>query len=475
MKDYKDNLSDSKPEIYEKKVSPGDWVVLTTYEGDTFYGTLMPGYESMEKKHVVIKLKSGYNIGVRGSRIKSISKAEYDGGQTRNISESSKMRTGSELKTADPLPKVALIGTGGTIASKIDYRTGGVSAALSASELYNAVPELKKYASIDADFMFNEYSENLEPHHWTQIANKIAEKVRSGVYHGIVVSHGTDTMHYTAAALSFALHNLPIPVVLVGSQRSSDRPSSDGALNLIGATIFSLKSPFSGVFVAMHGSTSDDVIVCHLGTRVRKNHTSRRDAFESIDRLPIGTVRNDVVQIQSQDAKTEIPKRTNTNGGALNDDKLENHFTVKPRFDPRVTLLKYYPGLNPNLIAYCLEIGYKAIVIEGTGLGHIGRKCFPAIDKAIKSGIMVFMTSQCIWGRTNMRVYDTGRDLIKMGVVPLADMIPETALVKAMWVVANSSNNIEAARMMERNIANEISLISPISGRALKYDKDSQV
>jgi glutamyl-tRNA(Gln) amidotransferase subunit D len=474
MRDSQNNLPDSKQEIHETEVSPGDWVVLTTYEGDTFYGTLMPGYETMDKKHVVIKLKSGYNVGVRASRIKSISKAMDEGSQARNITESLKMRTRTESKIADPLPKVALIGTGGTIASKIDYRTGGVSAALSTSELYTAVPELKKYASIDADFMFNEYSENLEPHHWTQIANKIAEKVRSGVYRGIVVSHGTDTMHYTAAALSFALHNLPIPVVLVGSQRSSDRPSSDGALNLIGATLFSLKSPFSGVFVAMHGGTSDDVIACHLGTRVRKNHTSRRDAFESIDRLPIGTVKNDNVQIQSQDINMEIPERASTKG-SMNAGKFEINFTVQPTFDPRVTLLKYYPGLDPNLIAYCIESGYKAIVIEGTGLGHIGRKCFPEITKAIKSGIMVFMTSQCIWGRTNMRVYDTGRDLIKMGVMPLADMIPETAVVKAMWVVANSRNNIEAARMMERNIANEISLISPISRRALEYDKDSQV
>jgi glutamyl-tRNA(Gln) amidotransferase subunit D len=474
MKESKNNLPDSKQEIHETEVSPGDWVILTTYEGDTFCGTLMPGYETMDKKHIVIKLKSGYNIGVRASRIKSISKAMDEGSQTRNITESLKMRTRTESMIADPLPKIALIGTGGTIASKIDYRTGGVSAALSASELYSAVPELKKYASIDADFMFNEYSENLEPHHWTQIANKIAEKVRSGVYRGIVVSHGTDTMHYTAAALSFALHNLPIPIVLVGSQRSSDRPSSDGALNLIGATLFSLKSPFSGVFVAMHGGTSDDVIACHLGTRVRKNHTSRRDAFESIDRLPIGTVKNDNVQFQSQDINMEIPERASTKG-SMNAGKLEIRFTVQPKFDPRVTLLKYYPGLDPNLIAYCIESGYKAIVIEGTGLGHIGRKCFPEITKAIKSGIMVFMTSQCIWGRTNMRVYDTGRDLIKMGVMPLADMIPETAVVKAMWVVANSRNNTEAARMMERNIANEISLISPISRQALEYDKDSQV
>lgn len=474
MRDQKNNVPDSKHEIDGPKVSPGDWVVLTTYGGDTLHGTLMPGYESMDKKHVVIKLKSGYNIGIKASKIKSICKSEYNVGQATNVAEILKTRTRTERKIKEPVHKVALIGTGGTIASKIDYRTGGVSAALSASELYAAVPELKKYASIDADFMFNEYSENLEPHHWTQIANRIAEKVRSGVYRGIVVSHGTDTMHYTAAALSFALHNLPIPVVLVGSQRSSDRPSSDGALNLIGATIFSLESPFAGVFLAMHGSISDDIISCHLGTRVRKNHTSRRDAFESIERLPIATVKNDVVQIRSQDVNMEILKRANMKS-ASNANKVENYFTVESRFDPRVTLLKYYPGLDPNLITYSIQAGCKAIVLEGTGLGHVGRKCFPEITKAIKSGILVFMTSQCIWGRTNMRVYDTGRDLIKMGVIPLADMTPETAVVKAMWVMANSHDNVEAARMMEKNIANEISPISPISRRTSKYAMDNQM
>jgi glutamyl-tRNA(Gln) amidotransferase subunit D len=454
-----------------KNVSTGDWVVVTTLSGDTFQGTLMPRYASMDKKHVVLKLKSGYNLGISTSKVKSICKSEYNLGRATNLVDTTKPRIQMEKEGLMPVHKIALIGTGGTIASKVDYRTGGVSAALSASEIYDAVPELRKYASIDADFMFNEYSENLEPHHWTQISNKIAEKVRSGGYRGIVVSHGTDTMHYTAAALSFALHNLPIPVVLVGSQRSSDRPSSDGALNLIGATIFAIKSPYAGVFVAMHGSTSDDFISCHLGTRVRKNHTSRRDAFESIDRLPIATVKNAEVKIESQFVNMDIPNRLN-NYGANISKRIENNFKVESKFDPRVTLIKYYPGIDPNLFGYAAKSGCRAIVLEGTGLGHVGRKFFPEILKAIKSGVLIFMTSQCIWGRTNMKVYDTGRDLIELGVLPLEDMTSETAVVKAMWVMANSHDNVEAARMMERNVANEISLMSPMNRRLLYYGKD---
>ncbi len=471
MRDLKNNVPDSKHEMNDKNVSPGDWVVVITHTGDTFQGTLMPRYASMDKKHVVLKLKSGYNLGISSSKVKSVSKSGHDLGLATNLVDDAKPRLQIWKENVQPVHKIALIGTGGTIASKVDYRTGGVSAALSASEIYDAVPELRKHASIEADFMFNEYSENLEPHHWTLIANRIAEKVRSGGFRGIVVSHGTDTMHYTAAALSFALHNLPIPVVLVGSQRSSDRPSSDAALNLLGATIFSIESPYTGVFIAMHGSTSDDFISCHLGTRVRKNHTSRRDAFESIDRLPIATVKNAVLKIQSQFVKMEIPKRS-YNDDAVISEGLENNFEVESKFDPRVTLIKYYPGLDPNLIAYEVKTGSRAIVLEGTGLGHVGRKFFPEIAKAIKSGVLIFMTSQCIWGRTNMKVYDTGRDLIELGVVPLEDMTPETAVVKAMWVMANSHDNAEAVRMMGKNIANEISLTSPISKRLLNYGED---
>ncbi|MGB8086645.1 MAG: Glu-tRNA(Gln) amidotransferase subunit GatD, partial [Nitrososphaeraceae archaeon] len=368
MRDLKNNVPDSKHEMNDKNVSPGDWVVVITHTGDTFQGTLMPRYASMDKKHVVLKLKSGYNLGISSSKVKSVSKSGHDLGLATNLVDDAKPRLQIWKENVQPVHKIALIGTGGTIASKVDYRTGGVSAALSASEIYDAVPELRKHASIEADFMFNEYSENLEPHHWTLIANRIAEKVRSGGFRGIVVSHGTDTMHYTAAALSFALHNLPIPVVLVGSQRSSDRPSSDAALNLLGATIFSIESPYTGVFIAMHGSTSDDFISCHLGTRVRKNHTSRRDAFESIDRLPIATVKNAVLKIQSQFVKMEIPKRS-YNDDAVISEGLENNFEVESKFDPRVTLIKYYPGLDPNLIAYEVKTGSRAIVLEGTGLG----------------------------------------------------------------------------------------------------------
>ena len=286
---------------------------------------------------------------------------------------------------------------------------------------------------------------------WTIIATKIKEKVVSGKYQGIIVSHGTDTMQYTASALSFALQNLPIPVVLVGSQRSSDRPSSDAALNLIGATIFALKSDLAGVFVCMHASPSDDVIACHIGTRVRKNHTSRRDAFESIDSMPIALIRGEILEMQMQQTRLKLKKRNNTNG-----------LLVKPAFDKRAVLLKYYPGFNPEHISYSVAAGYKAIILEGTGLGHVSEQCFPHIRNAVESDVLVFMTSQCIWGRTRMTVYETGRDLLDIGVIPLSDMMAETATVKAMWALANSKDIESTTKLMQDNIANEILMSIPL-------------
>jgi glutamyl-tRNA(Gln) amidotransferase subunit D len=449
-------------------ISIGDTLKLNT-SGNQFTGILMPRYETADENHLVLKLKNGYNIGIELTKIESITKIMQEPNQTisnmpaaasSSIPEPPIKRLGEEGEgegqhergEEKSIPKIALISTGGTIASKVDYRTGGVHAAISASDLYASIPELGNYASVDTEVLLNEYSENLRPEHWSLIANKVAEKVKSGRYQGIIISHGTDTMHYTASALSFALQNLPIPVVLVGAQRSSDRPSSDAALNLIGGIVFAIKSNYSGVFVAMHASSSDDVIACHVGTRVRKNHTSRRDAFESIDVAPVALIKGNIVEMQHCGIK--LQKRGSSS----------ESFVVRPDYDSNVILLKYHPGFDPGLIKHAVvDAGYKVIILEGTGLGHIGKESFPQIQKAIESGLMVFMTSQCVWGKVKMTVYDTGRDLLNIGVIPLSDMITETAIVKAMWVLANSEDTESAKKIMQENIANEISSSIPIS------------
>ncbi|MBC7130232.1 Glu-tRNA(Gln) amidotransferase subunit GatD, partial [Candidatus Bathyarchaeota archaeon] len=339
------------------------------------------------------------------------------------------------------MPNVAIISTGGTIASRVDYRTGAVRPALSASDLYSVVPELAEIARIDAQILFSLYSENITPSHWSRMAEAVAEQIAKGV-DGVVIAHGTDTMGYSAAALSFALQNLPVPVIFVGSQRSADRPSSDAATNLIGAVLAAAKAPFAEVAVAMHETISDTAIAIHRGTRVRKCHTSRRDAFQSINIQPIAKVEDNRITMLTE----EYRKRDSSRKPVL-----------KPNFSDKAALIKFYPGMNPAIIDWHVEQGYKGIILEGTGLGHVGSQCFKAIRRAVENGVIVAMTSQCIWGRVNMNVYDTGRDLQALGVIPLEDMLAETAIVKLMWVLGQTDDTEEAVRLLKSNIAGESS------------------
>lgn len=445
-----DNYSKLTELFKTSGVKFGDSVIIETHDA-THLGILIPRYEYADKNHLVLKLKNGYNIGVNVGKIKNIKKITEKLETT--MDNDNDHTFGGFISGQDPaqdfsktlLPHLSLLSTGGTISSKIDYRTGGVMAALTAKELNDSIPELERIANIDPEVVLSEYSENIKPEHWSVIVTKVADKISSGKYDGVIVSHGTDTMHYTSAALSFALQNLPVPVVLVGAQRSSDRPSSDASLNLIGACTFATKSKFSGVFVAMHYTVSDDVIACHIGTRVRKNHTSRRDAFCSIDVQPFALVHNGQIEISRQYADLKFQERHKN---------IEN-MIVKPKFENKVSLLKFHPGFDCSMIDYCIESRHKAIIIEGTGLGHISKECFSQIKNAVKRGIFVFMTTQCIWGRTSLTVYDTGRDLLNIGVIPLFNATSETALVKAMWCLANFKEEKEVIRTMTTNIANE--------------------
>jgi glutamyl-tRNA(Gln) amidotransferase subunit D len=285
------------------------------------------------------------------------------------------------------------------------------------------------------------YSENITAKHWAEIANTVAKHIEEGAA-GVVIAHGTDTLGYTAAALSFALQNLPVPVVMVASQRSADRPSSDAATNLIGAVKAAAKAPFAEVVVAMHETVSDKAIVFHRGTKVRKCHTSRRDTFQSVNTSPLAKMENEEFLTLVKDFNKRDSSR---------------RLVLKPNFEEKVALVKFYPGFNPRLIDWYVNENYKGIILEGTGLGHVGNYCFSAVKRAVEKGVLVAMTSQCLWGRVNMNVYNQGRDLLAFGVVPLEDMLPETALVKLMWVFGQTKDIDEAKRLLVTNIAHEIS------------------
>jgi glutamyl-tRNA(Gln) amidotransferase subunit D len=330
--------------------------------------------------------------------------------------------------------------TGGTIASRVDYRTGAVRPALRAKDLYSVVPELADIAQIDAQILFSLFSENVTPKHWTAMAKAAATQINQGI-DGIVIAHGTDTMGYTAAALSFALQNLPVPVILAGSQRSADRPSSDAATNLLGAVIAAGKAPFAEVAISMHETSSDRSIALHRGTKVRKCHTSSRDTFKSVNESLLGRIQNQEIIMLTQ-YKKRNPKR-----------KMK----LKPEFYEKVALVKFHPGMNPKIIKWYVKENYKGIILEGTGLGHVGKYIFHAIQKAINNNVIVGMTSQCIWGRVNMNVYNQGRDLLAKGVIPLEDMLPETATVKLMWILGQTLNMEKAKDLLTTNIAGEIS------------------
>jgi len=408
-------------------------IIRITKDKETYEGILIPRSEYGDEKHVVIKIKSGYNIGIH---ITPTAQIEKIGEGTKP-----KFKPPPLPKQKSSLPKVPVISTGGTIASRVDYRTGAVRPALSASDLYSVVPELSEIARIDAKILFSLFSENITPKHWSETAKAVAEEIKEGTA-GVVVAHGTDTLGYTAAALSFALQDLPVPVIIVGSQRSADRPSSDAATNLVGAVRAAAEAPFAEVAVAMHETVSDRPIAFHRGTKVRKCHTSRRDTFKSINTKPLARVEDEKITMLVQDYEKRDPNR-----------KL----ALKPDFDDKVALVKFHPGLDPKSIEWYIDNDYKGIILEGTGLGHVGSYFFSAIRNAVKVDVVVAMTSQCIWGRIDMNVYDQGRDLLAMGVIPLDDMLPETALVKLMWIFGQTEDTEEVKRLLTANLVHEIS------------------
>ncbi len=415
----------------KKKMDLGDRVSARR-NGTTYEGVLMP---SRREDHIVIKLDNGYNIGLRAadSELKLIAKGR----------ELKPLDQDRPLRRREGLPQVSILSTGGTIASKVDYRTGAVTSQFSAGEIIAAIPELEEIANYNARIIYQILSENMRADYWMELARAVAEEIRAGA-EGVIITHGTDTMMYTAAALSFMLRT-PVPVVIVGSQRSSDRPSSDAAMNAVCASTVAI-SDIAEVCVVMHGTTSDDYCSIHRGTRVRKMHTSRRDAFQSMNQPTIGRV-----DYSDRKIHTFTPYRC----------RGEAELALSDRLEPRCALVKYTPGAQPEILDYYIEKGYKGIVLEGTGLGHVASNWIDSIARATKAGIPVIVTSQCLRGRICDRVYDTGRYMLDAGAIEGEDMLPEVALVKLMWVLANHPGEVRS--MMRMPLAGEISFSTPVT------------
>ena len=251
--------------------------VLTT-DDDSFEGIVLPRSETADGDHIVIKMITGYNVGIRVDRIRDAKEVGF---------KEAHYKIPEKAFPYDPKKsRVVLFGTGGTIASRLDYRTGAVIPAFTPGELYGSVPELADICNLETEKLFGVFSENMGPAEYITLAKRIGEEIEKGV-RGIVVGHGTDTMHHTAAALSFMVQNSPVPIVMVGSQRSSDRPSSDAALNLIHSVKTAADCDIAEVMVCMFGPTSDEYGLLHRGTRVRKMHSSYRSTFRTLSDIPL--------------------------------------------------------------------------------------------------------------------------------------------------------------------------------------------
>ncbi len=405
-----------------------------------FNGILLPRSENDDDKHIVLKLATGYNIGIDIDTILEIKELGYKEAHYK-IPE-------KEFPVSENKPNIKLFGTGGTIASRLDYRTGAVIPAFSPGELYGAVPELADICNLSTEKLFAVFSENMGPKQYIELAKAIGEEIRRGI-DGIVIGHGTDTMHHTAAALAFMVQNSPVPIVMVGSQRSSDRPSSDAALNLIHATKAAAESDIAEVMVCMFGPTSDEYGLLHRATRVRKMHSSYRSTFRTIGDIPLAMIDREKITPLKDD---------------YNHRRNDKEVTILPYFEEKVSLLYYYPNMMPDMIDSLVDNGYKGIVIAGTGLGHVNKPVYPAIERATKAGVAIYMTVQTLWGYVHMFVYDTGRDLMSLGIIPAENMLPEVAYIKLGWALGQTDDLEKVKELMLTPICGEITEREPYNG-----------
>jgi glutamyl-tRNA(Gln) amidotransferase subunit D len=437
--DYKGYRNPALNVLKKHNVRVWSDVEMETGRG-TFKGIILPRSETSDAKHIVLKLANGYNIGINVAQVNRIQETAHKEAQYK-IPE-------KEFPVDPVKPRVKLLGTGGTIASRLDYRTGAVIPAFSPGELYGSVPELADICNLETEKLFAVFSENMGPEQWKKTADAIGEEINKGV-DGIVIGHGTDVMHHTSAILSFMVQQSPVPIVMVGSQRSSDRPSSDAALNLIHAVKAASESDIAEVIVSMFGPTSDQYGLLHRGTRVRKMHSSYRSTFRTIGDIPIAVI----------DRENISPLRDD-----YNKRRSDRNVIINNAFEEKVSIVYYYPNMMPDIIDSLIEKGYRGIVIAGTGLGHVNKPVYPALKRAQEAGVAIYMTVQTLWGYVQMYVYETGREMMDLGVIPAANMLPEVAYVKLAWALGQTDDLQKVKDIMLTPIAGEITEREPYNG-----------
>ena len=425
--------------LKRKKIKVGDRIKLIKNK-KSFEGILMPRIELGDKNSLIIKIDNGYNIGLEFDKTVKIERL----GRGKKLGVIPRLKIKREKK----LPDVSMIATGGTIGTHVDYKTGGVFMCRSQEEILSTTPELGNVIDLkNTHRPFTVASEDLTYREWQKMARLISKELNSGC-RGVIVTHGTDTLHYSAAAMSFMLKGLSKPVALVGAQRSPDRGSFDGSMNIICASHFTGYSDIGEVCLVMHGTSNDNFCLINRGTRIRKLHTSRRDAFQPVNEKPLAKIWTN--------GKIEMTGIEYT--------KFEDKKVVPDvKWEPKVALIKAFPSSDPSVIDWYVNKKYRGLVIEGFGLGHVPTSTLrkedswlPHIKNAINKGVSIVMTSQTIFGRVHSYVYRNLRLLSEAGVIYGEDMLTEVALVKLSWILGHTNKKEKVKEMMLTSFAREI-------------------
>ncbi len=433
--------------LKKNKVKEGDIVEITEEKGNVMKGTIIPSKENV----LALKLENGYNVGISSEKIKSVKKT----GAGKTVGKAKTV----EIKKKPGLPTISILHTGGTIASRVDYKTGGAYAAFGAEDLFTMFPELEKIANFNSRLVTNIMSEDIRFKDYQTIAKAITEEIKKGVK-GIIIGHGTDTLAVTATALAFMFENIPIPVLVVGSQRSSDRGSSDAAMNLTCAANFIAKSDFAGVAICLHHHESDTECAILPACKTRKLHTSRRDAFKAVNDTPITLVEYKTANIKFLKKNYEKADKN-------------KKFSLKDKFEEKVGLLKTHVNIQPEVFEFFQKNKYEGFVLEATGIGQAPtntkehEKNYETLKKFIKGGGIIALTSQCIFGRVHPTIYTNCRRLASIGVIFCEDMLTETAFIKLAWLLGNY-NKEETKKLMTKNMRGEISACTEIDNGEIK-------
>ncbi|MEO2154478.1 MAG: Glu-tRNA(Gln) amidotransferase subunit GatD [Nanoarchaeota archaeon] len=414
----------------------GKKVRIFLNNGRVYEGTIIKRYDFTDKNYITLKLENGYNISIKKEDIDKIEEISIVSFNLPKI----------EIEKNENLKDILVVSTGGTIASRVDYLTGAVKPLMKPENFLVYFPELINKANFEIISPFSKFSEDMQPLDWLKLAKEVYKKVENNDYEGVIITHGTDTLHYTASAISFMLQG-SIPIAFTAAQRSSDRPSTDAIMNMLASTDYILNN-FGEVAIVMHKTSNDNDLFAIRGVRARKMHSSRRDTFRPINDLPIAEFYYDLKTKKLE--KIREVRKLKDKGKELN-----------PYFylEEKVALIKYYPGFPSEIIDLLVDKNYKGIIIEGTGFGHVStedKKLVESLKRAIENETFIFMTTQTLYGKVNPYVYATARKLNNLGITYLLDMIPETAFVKLSWVLGQTQNKEEVKSLMLKNIAGEI-------------------